>query len=153
MSFLQCTSTQLQLLQSGHVTEQALPPVPVSNGNTPSPRKEDKPILTNNVHDSESKTSTGDDSTPLVETSDGYALLSPEPPKEGPDEAGYDEVNDQYAVSAHYETSGDLIGGDGSATDDHDYEEPYWEPANKEEELMDQLSKLNVPVIAAKDVE
>ena len=48
--------------------------------------------------------------------------------------------------------SEDLPGGE-KKDDDHDYEEPYWEPANKEEELMDQLSKLNVPVIQAKDIE
>ena len=36
---------------------------------------------------------------------------------------------------------------------DHDYEEPYWELANKEEELMDQLSRLGVPEILVESIE
>ena len=36
---------------------------------------------------------------------------------------------------------------------DHDYEEPYWEPANQEEELVVQLSKLKVPVIPVTAIE
>ena len=70
-------------------------------------------------------------------------------------EAGYSEVNDQDLNSSHYEMSDGLVdSGNGAQTDDeHDYEEPYWEPANKEEELMQQLSKLNVPMIPAKDIE
>ena len=36
---------------------------------------------------------------------------------------------------------------------DHDYEEPYWEPANQEEELIAQLSKLKVPVVPVTAIE
>ena len=95
------------------------------------------------------------DVTNLGDTlSDGYTLLA----KEGdePGDNGYDEVNEQDAASSHYEMSGNLMGGGGgrkTEEDEHDYEEPYWEPASKEEELMEQLSKLNVPVIPAKSIE
>ena len=82
-------------------------------------------------------------------SSDGYTLLA----KEGePDDTGYDEVNDQDTANSQYEMGNDLLGG-GKKEDEHDYEEPYWEPASKEEELMDQLSKLNVPVIPIKNIE
>lgn len=83
-------------------------------------------------------------------SSDGYTLLA----KEGdePGDTGYD------TAYSHYEMSGDPASGvsGGRRTeddDDHDYEEPYWEPATKEEELMDQLAKLNVPVIPVKNIE
>ena len=52
------------------------------------------------------------------------------------------------AIRDHYEVSENF-----KSEHDHDYEEPYWEPANKEEELMDQLSKLGVPEIMAESIE
>ena len=52
------------------------------------------------------------------------------------------DIRDHYEVSENYRSE-----------HDHDYEEPYWEPANKEEELMDQLSKLGVPEIMAESIE
>ncbi len=33
------------------------------------------------------------------------------------------------------------------APEDHDYEEPYFEPASEEEDLLQQLKKLCIPVI------
>ena len=137
-------------MQSTHIKDQSLPSVPVSNGNTPSPQKQKSPP----THESSSKEAAGDHVTSAAETSDGYALLSPEHFEDGvPEETGYDEVNDAHTGSFKYDISRDFIGGRGADTDDHDYEEPYWEPASKEEELMVQLSKLNVAVIAAEDIE
>lgn len=37
-----------------------------------------------------------------------------------------------------------LLGRRGS---EHDYEEPYFEPASKEEDLLQQLIKLSIPII------
>ena len=37
-----------------------------------------------------------------------------------------------------------------TALDDHDYDNPYFEPALKEEELIIQLKKLSVPVVGTK---
>ena len=36
--------------------------------------------------------------------------------------------------------------------DDHDYEEPFWEPATKEEELLLQLDNLKVKRILSESV-
>ena len=52
------------------------------------------------------------------------------------------------AIRDHYEVSENF-----RSEHDHDYEEPYWEPANKEEELIDQLFKLGVPEILAESIE
>ena len=91
--------------------------------------------------------------TPVDSSSDGYTLLSSEQTEdEPPVDTGYDVVNDQDIISSHYETSDNLL-GDEKAGEANDYEEPYWQPASKEEELMAQLAMLNVPVIAAKDIE
>ena len=43
--------------------------------------------------------------------------------------------------------------GNGTTINDHDYEELYWEPANQEEELLSQLSKLGLSVIYTESVE
>ena len=85
-------------------------------------------------------------------SSDGYTLLAKEA---NPDYTGYDEVNDKDLADPLYKVGDDHLGGrlKNELEDDHDYEEPYWEPASKEEELMEQLSKLNVPVIPAKNIE
>jgi hypothetical protein len=40
-----------------------------------------------------------------------------------------------------------------AAFDDHDYDEPYFEPACKEEELLLQLKSLGVPIIAEDSLE
>lgn len=86
-------------------------------------------------------------------SSDGYTLLSNEQTEdEPPINTGYGVVNDQDIISSQYETSDNLL-EDEKTGDENDYEEPYWEPANKEEELMAQLAVLNVPVIVAKDIE
>ena len=101
-------------------------------------------------------------SIPLTE--DGYAVLEPDSCME----LGYNNTklssskNDDIdhikrynqnegkinALSDHYEVSESF-----RSEHDHDYEEPYWEPANQEEELMDQLSKLGVPEILAESIE
>ena len=52
------------------------------------------------------------------------------------------------AIRDHYEVSENF-----RSEHDHDYEEPYWEPANKEEELIDQLFKLGVPEILSESIE
>ena len=100
-------------------------------------------------------------SIPLTE--DGYAVLEPESCLElgysntgissSRDDTNQTECCDQNVgkinvISDHYEVSENI-----RSKHDHDYEEPYWEPANKEEELMDQLSKLGVPEIPAKSIE
>ena len=132
-------------LQKSHVTNQALPPVP--DAVNPIPLTEDGyATLQQESHDDHNPNTSAEIS------SGGYTLLSKEQPKDEADDTGYDEVNGQDVIRSHYEMSEDLPGGE-KKDDDHDYEEPYWEPANKEEELMDQLSKLNVPVILAKDIE
>ena len=100
-------------------------------------------------------------SIPLTE--DGYAVLEPETCTEcdhsntgpsSPKEDNYqmncrDQIEGKInAISGHYEFSEYFRN-----EHDHDYEEPYWEPANKEEELMDQLSKLGVPEILVESIE
>ena len=97
----------------------------------------------------------GNDVSTKVEDilSDGYTLLAEE---DKPDNTGYDEVYDKDMLGdPHHKVGDDHLGGrlKNEPEDEHDYEEPYWEPASKEEELMEQLSKLNVPVIPAKDIE
>ena len=77
-----------------------------------------------------------------------YSLLCDEQFQDESNDTGYDEVDDQDAISSRYETDDDLQ----KAENERDYEEPYWEPANKEEELMVQLAKLNVQVIAAENI-
>ena len=39
-----------------------------------------------------------------------------------------------------------------TAFDKHDYDEPYFEPALKEEELIMQLKNLSVPVVGAENL-
>ena len=134
-------------MQKSHIKNQDLPPVP--DATNPLPLTED------GYSTLEPNNDNNHDVANMVETSsDGYTLLA----KEGdePGDTGYDEVNEQDAANSHYEMGGDLMGGGAgrkTEEDEHDYEEPYWEPASKEEELMDQLSKLNVPVIPAKNIE
>ena len=94
-------------------------------------------------------------SIPLTE--DGYAVLEPESSMElgysntgSKDDTMQTECFDQNEglISDHYEVS------ENSRNEhDHDYEEPYWEPANQEEELIDQLSKLGIPEILAELIE
>ena len=72
-------------------------------------------------------------------TEDGYAVLEP---------GGHDSVMvvnhpKEYILPGHGTTD----------NQDHDYEELYWEPANQEEELLSQLSKLGLPVIHADCIE
>lgn len=128
--------TIVNVLQKSHIKDQGLPPVPDATN-----------LLTLEDSSYHDVTSQGETS------SDGYTLLA----KEGdePNDTGYDEVNEQDVASCHYEMSRDFVEGSGrkAVDDDHDYEEPYWEPASKEEELMDQLAKLSVPVITAKSIE
>lgn len=95
-------------------------------------------------------------SIPLTE--DGYAMLELERSME----LGYNNTGSQNetnhvdqnegkinVISDHYEVSENFK----LNKHDHDYEEPYWEPANKEEELMDQLSKLGVPQVLTESIE
>jgi hypothetical protein len=93
-------------------------------------------------------------------TEDGYAMLEPEicmelGTKFSSSKADIDCIESYNqnegtinAIRDHYEVSENF-----RSERDHDYEEPYWEPANKEEELMDQLSKLGVPEILAESIE
>lgn len=100
-------------------------------------------------------------SIPLTE--DGYAVLEPEDctecghsntggsiSKENIDQTNYHDQNESKVniLSGHSELSENFRN-----EHDHDYEEPYWEPANKEEELMDQLSRLGVPEILVESIE
>ena len=133
-------------LQKLHAKNQDLPPVP--NATNPLPLTKDGYSALEQSNSDKNKLGEA--------SSDGYTLLSKEGDELG--ETGYNEVNEQDAADSHYEMDGGLHvlgGGAGKKTEDdeHDYEEPYWEPASKEEELMDQLAKLNVPMIPAKSIE
>ena len=37
--------------------------------------------------------------------------------------------------------------------DEYDYESPYWEPADKKTELLNQFKKLKIPSVSEKDIE
>ena len=98
-------------------------------------------------------------SIPLTE--DGYATLEPDDIKtdKKPEEyilplgenPGYDEVNDQDLIN---EESPGLTQETAMGSDNYDYAEPYWEPANKEEELISQIySTLKLERIPAESVE
>ena len=90
-------------------------------------------------------------SVPLTE--DGYATLEP-------DNTLKDIVKDQpeeYSLPSKESTTGydylKEIVEKGINVEDHDYDEVYWEPANQEEELMDQLTKLGLLVIDSYNLE
>jgi hypothetical protein len=74
------------------------------------------------------------------------------PLKENP---RYDEVNEQDPVKAQNEQSPEQLGTENAmGSDNYDYAEPYWEPANQEGELMSQLySTLKLRRIPAESVE
>ena len=78
---------------------------------------------------------------PLPLTEDGYAVLE----SGGHDSVTVTVVNQpgEYILPKSHETT----------DKEHDYEELYWEPANQEEELLSQLSKLGLPVIQADCIE
>ena len=106
---------------------------------------------------------TAQSSIPLTE--DGYATLEPDgdvtiitdkkseeytlPLNEN---SAYDEVNEQDPQNEH---SPEQLGTENAlGSDNYDYAEPYWEPANKEEELISQLySTLKLQRIPAESVE
>ena len=67
--------------------------------------------------------------------------------------SGYDVINDEDLIKAHYEMSEELVGSSKKSGDNDDYEGPYFEPADQEGELMAQLSNLSLPVISAEYVE
>lgn len=98
----------------------------------------------------QTSTSTARGSIPLTE--DGYAVLEPECCMEDINQAEcfnqYHDGKTNVTISDHFEVNG-IVRNECA----HDYEEPYWEPANKEEALLDQLSKLGVPVILAQSIE
>ena len=76
-------------------------------------------------------------------TEDGYAVLEP---------GGHDSATCTVTVVNHPKEY--ILPGHGTTDNqDHDYEELYWEPANQEEELLSQLSKLGLPVIHADCIE
>ena len=54
-------------------------------------------------------------------------------------------------VEAHYEMSGEWSAE--AKDDNYDYVEPYWEPANQEDELMSQLSRLKLKEISTECLE
>ena len=106
-------------------------------------------------------TTTAQSSIPLTE--DGYELLEPEDDTTEKkieeytlsldENSGYDEVNDQEPVKAENEELPELA-EENMGNDNYDYELSYWEPANKEEELMSQLYlTLKLQKIPAKNVE
>ena len=68
---------------------------------------------------------------------------------------GYNEVDNQDPVKAQNEQSPEQLGTENAiGSDNYDYAEPYWEPANKEEELMSQIySTLKLQRIPAESVE
>ena len=148
-------------LQSSHIKNEALPQVPSEERVTKDGRSEDhcnKSPNKDNSNNSDGYSLMGSESPnkqKLVDnSSDGYTLLGNEQSEGEPaNDTGYEEVNEQDVMtSGHYEVSEEFLKSK-VTEDEHDYEEPYWEPANKEEELMEQLGKLNVPVIPEKDIE
>ena len=102
-------------------------------------------------------------SVPLTE--DGCATLDPEdvetinqlgvhmPSRD--EGSGYDVIEDEDLVKDHYKMNEEfnLVRSSERRSDDEDHDEPYFEPADREEELMAQLSKLNLPVISSERVE
>jgi hypothetical protein len=111
-------------------------------------------------------TTTAQSSIPL--TQNGYATLEPngditidKKPEDYTlllnENPGYDEMNEQDPVEAQNEQSPEQLGTvimNAMGSDNYDYAEPYWEPANQEEELMSQLySTLKLQRIPAESVE
>ena len=89
-------------------------------------------------------------------TEDGYATLEPGSTKS----AGHDhpQVHDlplnQTSEYNHLQTVQHVLNEeDGMNVHENDYEELFWEPANREEELMAQLSKLGLPVVLSENIE
>lgn len=91
-------------------------------------------------------------------TEDGYATLEPKstnsighdqlqeyilPPNKTPE---YDHLTALSIINEEDDTNV-------NENKDHDYEELFWEPASREEELMAQLSKLGLPVILSENIE
>ena len=63
-------------------------------------------------------------------------------------------MNDQDPVKAQDEQSPELGTENAVGSDNYDHVEPYWEPANEEEELMSQIySTLKLQRIPAESVE
>ena len=89
-------------------------------------------------------------------TEDGYATLEPESTKS----VGHDQLQDhalplnQILEYDHLPAVQSVLNDEGDTNvSENDYEELFWEPANREEELMVQLSKLKLPVILSENIE
>lgn len=86
-------------------------------------------------------------------TEDGYATLEPDNDiVSGVDDQHYDYTL-PIDVTTGYDNLEKVEEDSGKPDDNYDYEELFWEPANKEEELMAQISKLALPVILADNVQ
>lgn len=92
-------------------------------------------------------------------TEDGYATLEPEDKKSTDQNQPQDYVSPLNKTSGydHLQTAQSVMNDDDDANvnegKDHDYEELFWEPACREEELMAQLSQLGLPVILSENIE
>ena len=72
----------------------------------------------------------------------------------GSENQGYDQLTDRVPLRDSNEDSSDLTKGTAEDAVDYDYAEPFWEPANKEDELISQLySTLKLQRIPAQNVE
>lgn len=136
-------------MQKSHIKTQELPPVPDAT----NPLSLTKDDYYSELEDPDNTTTNNHDVkiTQDETSSDGYTLLAKEGDESG--DPGYDTAYSHYEMSDDPALSGGSGGRKMGDDDDHDYEEPYWEPATMEEELMDQLAKLNVPVIPVKNIE
>ena len=92
-------------------------------------------------------------SVPLTE--DGYATLEPEDTKSVCQGQPQDYLLSTNKTSKydHLQKAEDVGKEETDIKNDHDYEELFWEPANLEEELMSQISKLGLPEILSESVE
>ena len=89
-------------------------------------------------------------------TEDGYATLEPGSTKS----VGHDKSQDlalplnKISEYDHLQAVQSVSNDDDNANvRENDYEELFWEPASREEELMVQLSKLGLPVILSENIE
>ena len=94
-------------------------------------------------------------SIPLTE--DGYATLEPEDANSTDQDQPRDYISPLNKMSGydHLQTAQSIKNDEANVNenDNHDYEELFWEPANREEELMAQLSTLGLPVILSENIE
>ena len=91
----------------------------------------------------------------ILLTEDGYATLESVDTKSVRPSQPQDYALPINKTSGyiHLQEAEGMVNEKADTNDDHDYEELFWEPANLEEELMAQISKLGLPIILSESVE